>query len=167
MTRSSKKRAMVMAAVSALALGAQPREARAGRVNTPATACVMNDFSNAWQSSTATPWALGKGPNGGVTNPDSQFHEIVCPIVRNPNPSATSVSVYFDGTNNSGGTFRCTFFVYDYRGNVVNWKNVSDTVQVIDRGATLTVSSQYDYIIASCNMSYSGRTELRGFTVGE
>ena len=167
---TTKMRTLGLGAALACAIVAGPRAARANRVNTPATACLMNDFSAAWLNSKATPWALGMGStNGSVANPDTQFHEIMCPLVRAPNPNATTVNLYFDGNNflPAPSTFRCTFFDYDYHGNIVSWTNASDPGPVVDKGATLTISGQYDYIVASCNMASSSRNELRGFTVGE
>jgi hypothetical protein len=150
--------------------GASPAHATT-RVNTAGAACGFASMpGQVWSAapSYAQPWVIKRYSNGGVSNPDTNEHDITCPVIRVPS-AGSNANFYVDGNNQYGGSTTCTLFLYDFQGNYVQSTNVGfpTAASQYDLPLGLTFHSAFDYMVLRCTLPPSDHGWLRGITAAE
>jgi hypothetical protein len=161
-----KRLALVVFTVVAV-VASETRPARAYtpvRINTPGTACSFV-VSGSWSRTDLPAWQLTRYSYGGVSNPDSVAHDIICPIVSGLSTGGNP-ALYVDGGNTAYAQTTCTVFQNTFYGATV----ASSSIGFPNVGASFSIAfgftfnDVYDYFTLRCTLAPGDHSIIRGAT---
>ena len=146
-------------------------DAKAGQTNMSAEGCgIVNNGT--WSSNHPSPYLVTHNPNGGVSNPDSNVHDITCPMPRVVfGSSSTGASFYVDGTvTSSAFPTTCTIYSYSFSGVLRgSFSQSTTTIGTFDFSIPLPASAVgfNDYFHMKCSLGPLDGAVLRGYSLIE